>query len=95
MIAADLGAVSDAGFDLVRVFLFWRDVEPELGRYDEAVLDRLVWFVEEARTHGLKVLCSVLTVWMNGQLFEPDWFEGVRYGATSRSGGGRRLCWRR
>lgn len=76
MIAADLGAMSDAGFDLVRVFLLWRDVEPEHGRYDEAVLDRLVWFVEEARTHGLKVLCSVLTVWMNGQLFEPDWFEG-------------------
>lgn len=75
-IAADLAAMSEAGFDLVRVFLFWRDVEPEHSRYDGAVLDRLAWFVEEARTHGLQVLCSVLTVWMNGQLFEPDWFEG-------------------
>jgi hypothetical protein len=73
-IAADLDGMAAAGLDVVRVFAYWADLEPTLGRHDPAVLDRLRSFGALAAARGIGVVASVLTVWMNGQRFAPPWF---------------------
>ncbi|HEV7759364.1 MAG TPA: hypothetical protein VGO78_10255, partial [Acidimicrobiales bacterium] len=73
-IATDLDGMAAAGLDVVRVFAYWADIEPTLGRHDPAVLDRLRTFGALAAARGIGVVASVLTVWMNGQRFAPPWF---------------------
>lgn len=75
-VSADLRGMAAAGFNTVRFFVFWADVEPEEGRYDAAVVARVRELVEEAGRHGLACVPSLLTIWMNGQLFDPPWRRG-------------------
>lgn len=75
-VASDLRGMAAAGFTTVRFFVFWADVEPEEGRYDDAVVGRVRELVEEAGRHGLACVPSLLTIWMNGQLFDPPWRRG-------------------
>ncbi|HEX9994406.1 MAG TPA: beta-galactosidase trimerization domain-containing protein [Acidimicrobiales bacterium] len=75
-VASDLRGMAAAGFTTVRFFVFWADVEPEEGRYDEVVVGRVRELVEEAGRHGLACVPSLLTIWMNGQLFDPPWRRG-------------------
>lgn len=75
-VSEDLRGMAAAGFTTVRFFVFWADVEPEEGRYDEAVVGRVRELVEEAGRHGLACVPSLLTIWMNGQLFDPPWRRG-------------------
>jgi hypothetical protein len=80
-IATDLDGMASAGLDCVRIFVYWADVEPDLGDHDPVVLDRLRQFGALAAERGIGVVASVLTIWMNGQRFLPPWF-------------GDRLLWR-
>lgn len=73
-IAADLDQMAQADLDCVRVFAYWADLEPALGRHEPAVLDRLERFAAMAHDRGIAVVASVLTVWMNGQRFLPPWW---------------------
>jgi hypothetical protein len=75
-VAEALTAMAASGVNVVRFFLFWRDFEPAPGRYEEAVLTRLVRFVELAGQRGIACLPSLLTIWMNGQLFDLEWRRG-------------------
>lgn len=75
-IADDLRGMAAAGLTTVRFFVFWADVEPEPGCYDEAVVGRVRDLVVEAGRHGLACIPSLLTIWMNGQLFDLSWRRG-------------------
>lgn len=75
-IEADLAAMAARGFNTVRFFLFWREFEPTAARYDRTRLDRLRALVAAAERHGLACLPSLLTIWMNGQLFDLPWRNG-------------------
>ena len=72
-IRADMIAMSAAEVDIVRFFLFWPDFEPTPGHYPSKMLDRLESMVELAAEQELQVLPSLLTVWMNGQIFDLPW----------------------
>jgi hypothetical protein len=72
----DLRAMAEAGLNAVRIFLFWADFEPHPGQYDTAVFDRLVWLVSRARERGIGCVPSLLTLWMNGQVFDLPWRAG-------------------
>ncbi len=71
----DFRAMREFGLSAVRFFLFWADVEPQRGSYDEDVLDHLDDVLEVARDTGLLCIPSLLTIWMNGRLREPTWFR--------------------
>ncbi|MFE5241268.1 MULTISPECIES: beta-galactosidase trimerization domain-containing protein [unclassified Streptomyces] len=73
---ADFGAMAAYGFNTVRFFVFWADFEPEEGVYDEELTRRIQDLAAVAHRHGLQILPSLLTIWMNGQRFEPAWREG-------------------
>lgn len=75
-IDADLGQMAARGFNTVRFFLFWADFEPVAGAYDPVMIERLTTFVAIAGRHKLACLPSLLTIWMNGQLFDLPWRNG-------------------
>lgn len=73
---ADFAAMAGAGLNTVRLFLFWRDLEPEPGGPDEERLRRVRHAVELAGEHGLACVLSLLTIWMNGQRLDVPWRRG-------------------
>ncbi|MEU7576105.1 cellulase family glycosylhydrolase [Streptomyces sp. NPDC041068] len=72
----DFRRMAAAGLNTVRVFVFWADFEPKEGVYDPAMTGRLRELARTAALHGLYCLPSLLTIWMNGQRFDPPWREG-------------------
>ncbi|MET7399555.1 beta-galactosidase trimerization domain-containing protein [Dactylosporangium sp. NPDC005572] len=72
----DFAAIAATGLNTVRLFLFWRDAEPDEGGLDPVVLDRVRWAVDAAGRHGLACVLSLVTIWMNGQRLEPPWRRG-------------------
>lgn len=73
---ADFRRMAGLGFNTVRFFVFWADFEPKEGEYDATMTARLRELVAVAERHGLHCLPSLLTIWMNGQRFDPDWRAG-------------------
>lgn len=75
-LAADLDAMAAAGLGLVRIFVYWADLEPVAGDHSPMVLERIRHFGELAARRDLGVLVSALTLWMNGRRFYPPWLSG-------------------
>jgi len=63
-----LERVKDAGFTSVQIYTFWRDFEPERGRFDWSRYDR---DVELIRAAGLKYVPFIL---MGPKYAAPDWW---------------------
>lgn len=76
-IKEDLLLMSKEGYNVVRFFLFWKDFEPDEGRYNKLVVERLHRFIQLANEANLYCIPSVLTIWMNGQLFKLPWTEST------------------
>lgn len=72
----DFADIAAYGLNTVRLFLFWRDFEPEPGRHETVVLDRLREAVTLAGEAGLACVLSLYTIWMNGQRLDPPWRQG-------------------
>lgn len=68
--------MAQRGFNTVRFFLFWADFEPEPGYYNPIIVGRLKELVRLAQRHGLYCIPALLTIWMNGQLFDVPWRQG-------------------
>lgn len=75
-IQRDLSAMANAGAEVVRFFIFWQEFEPRPGKYQTKLIKRLQSFVETAAGVGLSCIPSILTLWMNGQLFDISWRNG-------------------
>jgi hypothetical protein len=72
----DFRNISDAGFNTVRLFLYWRDVQPCADEISSAVIDRLREAVRAAEELQLACVVSLFTIWMNGQLLDLPWRQG-------------------
>jgi hypothetical protein len=72
-IGRDFSAIAAHGLNTVRVFAFWRDVEPEEGAHDAAVLGRIRALAGIAARNGLACIVSVCTIWMNGERLDLPW----------------------
>lgn len=75
-IGRDFHHMAADGLTAVRLFLFWRDFQPEPTRVDPVVLGRLDETLSIAADAGLSCVLSLLTVWMNGQLLDLPWRQG-------------------
>lgn len=71
----DFKQMSQYGYTIIRFFIFWHDFEPEEGIYDERMFQRLSEFVHLAHRYELQCVPAILTIWMNGQLFDLPWRE--------------------
>ncbi|MEH1166492.1 cellulase family glycosylhydrolase [Micromonospora sp. CPCC 205539] len=74
-IRRDFAAMARAELNAVRIFVIWRDFEPEQGQIDPVSLDRLAEVVSAARSNGLHCLISLFTIWMNGERLDLPWRE--------------------
>ncbi|WP_410579397.1 beta-galactosidase trimerization domain-containing protein [Amycolatopsis sp. lyj-108] len=73
---SDFVRMAADGFDTVRLFVFWRDFEPEPGVYRDESFERLRDAVRFAGEAGLVCVLSLLTIWMNGQRLDLPWRRG-------------------
>ena len=71
--ARDFAAIAGRGFNTVRLFLYWRDAQPAEHEISAGVLSRLRDTVDQAASHGLASLVSLLTIFMNGELLDLPW----------------------
>lgn len=53
---ADFERLAEARMSLVRVFVSWKVLEPQVGQYDEDAIERLQDVIDAARTHKLQVI---------------------------------------
>ncbi|MER5439018.1 hypothetical protein [Streptomyces sp. NPDC002790] len=72
----DFEQMAEAGLTTVRLFLFWRDAQPDPASVDKVTLDRLRTAVATAHDARLTCVVSLFTVWMNGQLLDVPWRAG-------------------
>jgi hypothetical protein len=75
-LASDFAAMAAAGFNTVRLFLYWRDAQPAEHEISASVLRRLRDCVDQADQQGLACLISLLTIFMNGELLDVPWRNG-------------------
>ncbi|MBU8772080.1 beta-galactosidase trimerization domain-containing protein [Cytobacillus oceanisediminis] len=72
----DFKKMSELGYNTIRFFIIWRDFEPEEGKYNKVLLQRLRDFVVLAKKYHLYCIPSIITIWLNGQLLELPWRNG-------------------
>lgn len=53
---SDLDALATVGGGIVRLFVSWRVLEPQVGRYDDEMLDRLAALVSDAGRRKMRAL---------------------------------------
>jgi Beta-galactosidase trimerisation domain len=75
-VSADFRRIAAAGLNAVRLFLVWRDFQPEPGAVCPGALRRAQCAVSAAADAGLACVVSLFTIWMNGQLLDLPWRNG-------------------
>jgi hypothetical protein len=75
-IRRDLDLLPDLGLNCVRFFLRWQDFEPEAGRYEDVMFERLARMLEWCRERGIYAHPSLFVGWMSGGTFWPKWRAG-------------------
>ncbi len=64
------------GFNTLRVFLRWMDFEPEPGKYDGKIFERLRQLIHWADAAGIFLQPSLFVGFMSGGVFWPEWKRG-------------------
>jgi len=72
----DFRRATDAGFETLRVFLRWEDVQPAASAVDAVVLDRLVDAADAAVEAGVTLLVTLFVGHMSGANWIPAWAIG-------------------
>ena len=72
-VADDLSLLESARFGLVRVFVSWRVLEPQVGQYDEAGLRRLADLVSAARAAKLETIVCLFGDDRHADLLDVPW----------------------
>jgi len=72
-VAEDLSAMSEAGFSLARVFVSWKNIEPQVGVYDDRALARLAQVVASARARRLKTIVCMFAEDRQAELVDVAW----------------------
>ncbi len=65
----DFSHMKNLGINVVRLFLFWQDLEPKPGEYNDEILDRFAKVVKIAKKNEIFLHPSIL----NGTLAAPGW----------------------
>jgi endo-1,4-beta-mannosidase len=79
-VARDFARIAANGFDSVRFFLLWEAFQPEPGRVDAKMLERLVTVSDAAEHAGLSIVPTLFTGHMSGV----DWIPGWALGGVER-----------
>ena len=69
----DLDVLKSLELNCIRFFLRWQEFEPEPGRYDELMFDRLAQLLTWCRERAIFAQPSLFVGWMSGGIFWPPW----------------------
>ena len=69
----DLAALEEARFALVRLFVSWKVLEPQVGQYDEDALDRLGDVIDSLRDKKLQAIVCFFADDRHAELAEVPW----------------------
>ena len=69
----DLSALEEARFALVRLFVSWKVLEPQVGQYDEDALDRLGDVIDSLRDKKLQAIVCFFADDRHAELAEVPW----------------------
>jgi endo-1,4-beta-mannosidase len=72
----DFGRAARAGFETLRVFLRWEDVQPSASTVDRVVLERLIDAADAAVEAGVTLLVTLFVGHMSGANWIPGWATG-------------------
>jgi endo-1,4-beta-mannosidase len=72
----DFARARDAGFDSLRVFVRWADIQPAEGTIDTTILGRLVDAADAAAEAGLAIVVTLFVGHMSGVNWIPTWATG-------------------
>jgi len=72
----DFRRAASAGFETVRIFLRWEDVQPAASTVDAVVLGRLVDAADAAVEAGVTLLVTLFVGHMSGVNWIPTWATG-------------------
>jgi endo-1,4-beta-mannosidase len=73
VISRDLAQIASLGMDHIRIQLMWSVFQPTATDVDPVMLNRLTQLLDLADQNHLDVDVSVLTGYLSGQQFIPDW----------------------
>jgi endo-1,4-beta-mannosidase len=72
-VETDFATFAAARFSMVRLFLSWKVLEPQVGQYDEAALERFADILSAAREHKLQVLVCFFADDRHAELLDVPW----------------------
>lgn len=72
-LSADLEALAQARCGLIRVFVSWRVLEPQVGQYSEDELERLAGIIEAARAKKMQAVVCFFADDRHAELTEVSW----------------------
>lgn len=72
-VAADFARIAEARFTIVRLFVSWKVLEPQVGQYNEDGLDRLQDVIDAARTNKLQVILCFFADDRLSELMDVPW----------------------
>lgn len=70
---SDLDALSAGRFALVRVFVSWRVLEPQVGQYDDDALERLAGIIASARERKMQSIVCFFADDRHSELSDVSW----------------------
>ncbi len=71
--AEDFAALAAARVAMVRVFISWKVLEPQVGQYDEDAIERLADLLAAAREHKLQVIVCFFADDRHAELIDVPW----------------------
>lgn len=72
-LSSDLGVLEEARFALVRLLVSWKVLEPQVGQYDEAALNRFADLVGECKAHKQQVIVCFFADDRHAELTDVAW----------------------
>ncbi len=72
-VADDFATFAEARFALVRVFLSWKAIEPQVAQYDDDAIERIADVLEAARAHKLQAIVCFFCDDRSGELVDVVW----------------------
>jgi endo-1,4-beta-mannosidase len=73
---ADFAAFAEAGLSLVRVFVSWHFLEPQVGQYDDDAATRLAGLVSAAKANKLKLIVCFFAEDGMSDMLDVPWAKG-------------------
>ncbi len=71
--AAEFEKLAEARVSMVRLYVSWKLLEPQVGQYDEEALDRLADILDSARTNKLQVIMCFFADDRLAELMDVPW----------------------